>query len=168
MHGTPSALLLGEALSGPTLVAAAALGVVALVTAYLALRRQRSQQSAPSRRTTARGGLNLTPDAVEAWSDQSSPRVLVVNRSERPIHDVQAYVALGRRRANCVGWIRTLPPTGEEAARVAITAESREHWIRWQRDERSKSKTVAVELTFRDDSGRRWRRDRTGSLAALD
>ncbi|QCX26829.1 hypothetical protein [Nocardioides jishulii] len=105
--------------------------------------------------------------AVEAWAEVDVPEVRVVNRSSRPVHDVQAYVALGRRRPKCVGWIRTLPPTGDEAAKVALTADGRESWQRWQGAQRS-SGDVAVEVVFRDDAGRQWRRDRRGALAAVD
>lgn len=106
--------------------------------------------------------------AVEAWAGTDSPQVLVANRSSSPVHDVRAFVALGRaRRAVSVGWIRTLPPTGDDPARIALTADSRESWLRW-RDKRSRDPLdVAVEVTFRDDAGRHWRRDRSGVVKAV-
>lgn len=105
--------------------------------------------------------------AVEAWAEAETLEVMVANQSSSPVHEVRAYVALGRRRRpTCVGWIRTLPPTGDAAARVALTADSRERWLRW-RDGRSRgARDVAVEVTFRDHEGRRWRRDSSGALTA--
>ncbi|WP_229721462.1 hypothetical protein [Nocardioides daphniae] len=105
---------------------------------------------------------------VEAWAQPEYPEVLVVNRSPVPVHDVRAFVALGRRRAKCVGWIRTLPPTGDKPSRVAINADSRERWIEWQGAERRGGRDVVVEVTFRDHTGQHWRRDRTGAFAAID
>lgn len=118
------------------------------------------------RRPSASTGSEGAP-AVEAWAEAGTPEVLVANLSSSPVHEVRAYVALGRmRRPTCVGWIRTLPPTGE-AARVALTADSRESWLRWADRGTRDSRDVAVEVTFRDQAGRRWHRDRSGALTAI-
>lgn len=134
--------------------------VLAALLGGLYVRRNRPLPGAGA----ADGGLDVP--AVEAWAEADVPEVRVVNRSPHPVHDVQAYVALGRRRPKCVGWIRTLPPTGDEAAKVALTADGRESWQRWQGTQRSGD--VAVEVVFRDEAGRQWRRDRRGALAAVD
>lgn len=119
--------------------------------------------------TRSAGTGAVEAPAVEAWTGSDAPQVLVVNRSPHPVHEVRAYVALGRgRRPTCVGWIRTLPPTGEEAARVALTADSREEWWRWRNARSGGRLDVAVELTFCDHEGQHWRRDRSGVLTAID
>ncbi|WP_110239238.1 hypothetical protein [Nocardioides gilvus] len=106
---------------------------------------------------------------VEAWAAAESPQVMVANHSSSPVHEVRAFVALGRRRRpTCVGWIRTLPPTGDEAARVALTADSRESWLRWRDGQARQPVDVAVEVTFRDNAGQHWRRDRSGALTAIE
>lgn len=133
---------------------------------------------APSRRPAARsavpaGAGGVEPDATQARAvgvraGERSPKVLVTNHSDAPVHDVRAFVALGRRRPEMVGWLRTLPPTGDEPARIALTAEGRESWIRWQRDSRGGRQGVGVECTFRDDTDQFWRLDRTGDVHAID
>ncbi|MBE7323774.1 hypothetical protein IEQ44_03810 [Nocardioides sp. Y6] len=119
----------------------------------------------------ARGSGRPVPDAasvpaprVETWTEGEALQVLVANRSDRPVHDVQAFVTLGRR-ADCVGWIRTLPPTGDSAAQVALTADGRERWISWQH--RKGFGEVEVECTFRDDAGQYWRCGRDGALVPI-
>lgn len=137
--------------------------VVAALGGWLAL---------TTRPSGSRGGsANATTDhapKVEAWATTDVPRVWVANHSSRPVHEVRAFVALGRRRkAACVGWIRTLPPTGDDAAQVALTADSRERWLSWRDGRSDEGHGVAVEVTFRDHTGRLWRRDRSGALSAI-
>lgn len=156
----------------------AALVVVAALAAWLGLgSRRTSSRSTGSRSTSsrstsssrvARTGVDEAPE-VEAWAAAEAPQVMVVNRSSSPVHDLRAFVALGRsRRPTCVGWIRTLPPTGDEAARVALTADSRESWFRWRDSQPRGGGKVSVEVTFRDEAGQHWRRDRSGTLKAIE
>lgn len=137
------------------------LGLVGLVA-----KRRRPGTSVPGRRTTS------TPsqaDTVHARVGDGAPRVLVVNGSGQPVHDVRAFVALGpRRRPTFAGWIRTLEPTGAEGARLALTADGREAWIKWLGDGHGDSSQVEVEFTFRDGAGQYWHRTRGGELVAID
>lgn len=178
MHGTVAPLAVADVLGGSVspLLVVVGVGLVALAVGYAALSRRRS--SAPSRVPQQRPGAvaaGAVDDAtvaqaaaVEVWADEGAPKVLVVNRSSRPVHDLRAFVAFGRRRADCVGWIRTLPPTGGEAARVALTADGRESWIKWRNKDRNHGRDVAVECTFCDDAGQYWRRTTDGELEPLD
>lgn len=178
MHGTVAPLAVADVLGGPVspLLVVVGVGLVALAVGYAALTRRRSSPSrVPQQRRPEVAGDDLVGGeavgqaaAVEVWADEGAPKVLVVNRSSRPVHDVRAFVAFGRRRADCVGWIRTLPPTGEEAARVALTADGRESWIKWRNKDRNHGRDVAVECTFCDDAGQYWRRTTDGELEPLD
>lgn len=135
------------------------IGLLGLVLAYALLAR-RANRRAADRTPTSQA------KAVDAWTD-GILEVLVANRSSRPVHDVRAFVTFGRRRPRCVGWIKTLPPTGNEAAKVALTAEGRERWIVWQGRPRNRGRDVEVECTFRDDAGQQWRRRSSGDVVAL-
>lgn len=141
--------------------------IVLLIAAGLAavwLNSGRTEKRGDSTRT----GSDRAPE-VEAWAEAESPEVMVANRSSSPVHEVRAFVALGRRRrSTCVGWIRTLPPTGDDAAKVALTADSRESWLRWRDGQSREPRDVAVEVTFRDQDGRHWRCDRSGALTSID
>lgn len=158
-----------------SVVGIAALAAVALLVGALLAANQLTapRSAAPSRGGARRAGdEDQRPDttqaaAVQVWPGESSPKVLVVNRSAGPVYDVRAFVALGRRRPEMVGWVRTLPPTGDEPARIALTPQGRESWIKWQRDERNRRQRVAVECTFRDERRQYWRLDRDGELEAI-
>lgn len=145
--------------------AALGLGLFVTVVGYVFLSRHILHGRArDSESGSGEVGASTAP-AVEAWPEEEALQVLVANRSNRPVHDVRAFVAMGRRRASCVGWIRTLPPTGDDAAQVALTADSRESWIAWQ--DRHGVQEVEVECTFRDDTGQYWRRGRKGDLIQI-
>lgn len=167
MHPLPWAHALEDPFGGSAspLLVMVGVGLVVLAVGYAALTRRRT-----GARTQRASGMVAPAQAasVEAWADDGAPKVLVVNKSSRPVHDVRAFVAFGRRRADCVGWIRTLPPTGEDAARVALTAEGRESWIRWRSKDRNHGRQVAVECTFCDDNGQYWRRTTDGELVPLE
>ena len=105
---------------------------------------------------------------MRVWAGQSSPKVLVANSSPSAVHEVRAFVALGRRRPEMVGWVRELPPTSDEGARIALTAQGRESWIRWIRDGKGARQGVSVECTFRDARDQFWRLDRHGEVHPID
>lgn len=170
MHGSAMPLALGDGFGGtvsPLLVVLGA-GFLALALAYALVQRRRSPHGTAPRRRADGTTAVAEPPAIEVWADDAAPKVLVVNKSSRPVHDVRAFVTLGRRRTDCIGWIRTLPPTGEKAAKVALTADGRESWIKWRMKDRNGGQAVAVEATFCDDSGQYWRRTPTGELHPLD
>ncbi|MBE7323773.1 hypothetical protein IEQ44_03805 [Nocardioides sp. Y6] len=170
------------------------LGLVALAVAgllvanWMAEGRPSSSRSSSRSRTSSRStssrstapsqvsaGAGATADrdetqarAVRVWAGQSSPKVLVANSSPFAVHEVRAFVALGRRRPEMVGWVRELPPTSDEGARIALTAQGRESWIRWIRDSKGARQGVSVECTFRDARDQFWRLDRHGEVHPID
>lgn len=108
-------------------------------------------------------------DLVQAWAVKDAPVCLVANESSRPVHDVRAFVALGRRRRSTfVGWVKTLEPTGAKPAKVALSADAREAWLRWLDQQAGAGTDVAVEFTFRDSDGQYWHRTRRGDLVPTD
>ena len=151
--------------------------LVVTVIALWLLSRERSsgptrssRASRPSRATGSRRAT-ATPsqaDQVQAWAARGRALCLLSNESSRPVHDVRAFVALGRRRATFVGWVKTLEPTGDQPAKLALTADAREFWNRWLARHGGADPEVAVEFTFRDCENQYWHRTRNGTLVATD
>lgn len=163
MHTSVQVLATGDA---SAVLLAVVVAVVVLGLGALVATRRRPTGSGGQGRSTEPTASQA--DAVRARVGEGAPKVLLVNGSSRAVHDVRAFVALGaRRRPLFVGWIRTLAPTDAEGARLALTADGREAWIKWLGDGHGDHTQVEVEFTFRDDAGQYWHRARGGELSAI-